>query len=135
MTALSCFLSMRISRANASNCPRGIGLRTGKRSTPSGDSRIESAIDRGYRKREKASIEAKRASLRSPALSPSPTAGYSLFGGIVHASWDTTRGGNPLGRRRLVFRPYIFHGTYWYESGYSRGNGWNGVPCRPLTSP
>jgi hypothetical protein len=80
-------------------------------------------------------MEAGPVSLRSPALSPVPAAGYSLFGGIVHASQDTTRGGNPLGRRPFVFRPYIFHGTYWYESGYFQGNGWNGVPCRPLRPP
>src|ERR1035437_7336322 len=36
MTAFSCFLRTRISRANGSNCARGIGLRTGKRSTPGG---------------------------------------------------------------------------------------------------
>src|ERR1035441_8868999 len=44
MTALSCFLSTRISRDNASNCARGIGLRTGKRSTPGGVTGADSVI-------------------------------------------------------------------------------------------
>jgi hypothetical protein len=41
----------------------------------------------------------------------------------AHTLWDTTEDENPLGRRPVIFHPYILRGAYWYESGCFRGNG------------
>ena len=53
----------------------------------------------------------------------------------AHTLWDTTEDENPLGRRPVIFHPYILRDAYWYESGCFRGNGWSSVPYRPLMPP
>ena len=60
---------------------------------------------------------------------------FAGLGGNPHPLWDTTEDEDPLGNLLAIFHPYILHGAYWYESGYSRGNGGHSVPYRPLVHP
>jgi hypothetical protein len=60
---------------------------------------------------------------------------FTVFGGNAHTLWDTTEDEDPLGRQAVMFRPYILHGAYWYESEHFRVIWRNSIPCRPLILP
>ena len=61
-----------------------------------------------------------------------PCVGSSLFSLETPIPfWDPTEDEDPLGRCPVIFRPYILHGAYWYESVCFRGNGWNSAPQPP----